>query len=312
MPKPVKKQMKASSAALPPKYAASIFCSAGDLPTDLAKDILELETILQMPVWCIVQNEGFGAWSNISSKILIGFRQNKPKIEINKPMALLIDSPGGQADNAYRIARMLQNRTGNNLHVLVPQYAKSAATLLALAASKVIVGEDGELGPLDVQIFDANKEQYGSALNSVQSLEHLSAFALTIVDQTMKVVISSTQKKIDVILPQVFSYATSFLRPLLEKIDTVDYTSKIRDLKVAEEYLVRLLRLNYKEEQAVRIAGGLVKIFPDHGFVIDRKEALQLGIALYNHPQMAKIQPVFDRLVPHLNALTVIGRVEKK
>src|SRR3954467_14174828 len=64
-----------------------------------------------------------------------------------------------------------------------------------------------------------------------------------------------------------------FLRPLLEKIDTLDYTRKSRELKVAEEYAIRLMRPTYKAVKAKRVARQLVEKYPTHGFVIDSYEA---------------------------------------
>jgi hypothetical protein len=139
---------------------------------------------------------------------------------------------------------MFQRRT-KDLMVLVPQYAKSAAALLALGATRLVMSRDAELGPLDVQIFDREREAYGSALDVVQALERLNIFAISAVDQHMMMYVARTGRRTDQLLPHVLEYATNFLRPLLEKIDTVAYTHKSRELKVAEDYAVRLLMSNY-------------------------------------------------------------------
>ena len=78
------------------------------------------------------------------------------------------------------------------------------------------------MGPLDVQMRDRDREEYGSALDAVQSLERLNAFSLAAIDQLMIMMVERTGKRMDTLLPLVFNYATSFVRPLLDKIDTVD------------------------------------------------------------------------------------------
>lgn len=39
------------------------------------------------------------------------------------------------------------------LRVVVPLYAKSAATLMALSADEIVMGETSELGPIDAQVY---------------------------------------------------------------------------------------------------------------------------------------------------------------
>src|SRR6266404_4967491 len=77
----------------------------------------------------------------------------------------------------------------------------------------------------------------------------------------------------DILMPHALTYISNFLNPLLQKIDTVDYTHKSRELKVAEEYAVRLMRnAGYPMDVARRIAKKLVVSYPTHVFVIDRDE----------------------------------------
>src|SRR5258705_13655266 len=101
--------------------------------------------------------------------------------------------------------------------------------------------------------MDFEREEWGSALNAVQSLERLQAFAMTAVDQSMLLLVRRTGRKTVTLLPHVLRYAANFVRPLLEKMDTVDYTGKARELKVAEEYAVRLMAPNYSLRVAKRV-----------------------------------------------------------
>lgn len=63
---------------------------------------------------------------------------------------LLLDSPGGDGETAVRIIRSLQARC-RELTVLIPNQAKSAATLLALGAHHIVMGPTSDLGPVDPQ-----------------------------------------------------------------------------------------------------------------------------------------------------------------
>jgi len=63
---------------------------------------------------------------------------------------LVLRSPGGCVCCAYVIARELRRRF-ERVGAFVPLATKSAATLIALAADELVLGDLGELGPLDAQ-----------------------------------------------------------------------------------------------------------------------------------------------------------------
>jgi hypothetical protein len=63
---------------------------------------------------------------------------------------MLLDSPGGDGETAIRLIRSMQSRC-RELTVLVPDQAKSAATLLALGAHHIVMGPTSDLGPVDPQ-----------------------------------------------------------------------------------------------------------------------------------------------------------------
>lgn len=310
--------------APPPQYYASLYPGPmTPLPLKFVASVAQLEKLLGVPVWLIIQNND-GPWSEIGGELFKGFQRSINEMPAGKPMALLLESPGGDAHFAYRIAKMLQERSANQLTVIVPQYAKSAGTLLALGAADLILGEGAELGPLDVQMFDREREAYGSALDAVQSLERLNAFAMTAMDQTMLLLVRRTAKRTDIILPHVLNYVSQFLNPLLQKIDTLDYTKKSRELKVAEEYAVRLMRPNYLWGDAKRIARQLVERYPTHGFVINKEEAeafenvgsggesFGLGLNLCEKfSNNEEMNAILRAMVPFLDSLVVAGRLRK-
>jgi membrane-bound ClpP family serine protease len=117
-------------------------------------------------------------------------------------IALLIDSPGGQAEASYELATLLQRHCGGFVAV-IPRRAKSAATLLTLGADEIIMNTHAELGPLDVQLYDADREEAFSGLDEVQSLERLEAFAMGCVDRLMLLLLQRTRKKTKTLLPNL-------------------------------------------------------------------------------------------------------------
>ena len=65
---------------------------------------------------------------------------------------LLLHSPGGDGEIAIRIVRAAQSRC-KKLTIIVPDQAKSAATLLSLGAHHIMMGPASDLGPIDPQFF---------------------------------------------------------------------------------------------------------------------------------------------------------------
>lgn len=308
----------AAPVAVDSEFAASLYSNVTPLPREFAKLIRDLEKKLEMPIWLLVQTDR-GPWGDINEQIYEAFHKEKGQIATNKPVGLLLHSPGGQADEAYKIVRLFQRRT-DQLTTIVPCYAKSASTLMALGGKEILMGGEAELGPLDVQIYDSDNYEYDSALNAVQSLERLNAYALSALDQMMLLLMGRTGKKPDSVLPMAMEYATSMMRPLVEKIDSINLTKKSRDLKVAEDYCIRLMRTIYGHATAKRIANALVERYSTHGFVIDREEssaheksgADDFGLGLKIKEPDAEVEGIFDALRPFLQKHTVIGRVKER
>ena len=63
---------------------------------------------------------------------------------------LMLHSPGGDGETAVRITRAAQSRC-RDLTVIVPDLAKSAATLIAVGAHHILMGPASDLGPIDPQ-----------------------------------------------------------------------------------------------------------------------------------------------------------------
>ncbi len=64
---------------------------------------------------------------------------------------LIIDSPGGEPNIAEKLAVMCREYC-KEFRVIVPNSAKSAATMLALASDEILMGYLSELGPIDPQL----------------------------------------------------------------------------------------------------------------------------------------------------------------
>lgn len=175
----------------------------------------------------------------------------------NKDVDLLLQSPGGDIDVAEKLIYMCRSRS-RSFRVIVAESAKSAATLIALAADSIVMSDTSELGPIDPQVaFTTATGQmvYRPAQSFLDGL-------VAIQDETTRAG--------NVLSPVYF--------PLLQQLDPalIDYCKKavLRSQRFATKWLTRSQCQNDKKKAAA-IAKKLAdtKRYLSHGTVIDHKEA---------------------------------------
>lgn len=87
-----------------------------------------------------------------------------------QPLHLLLWSPGGDGEIAVRLVRSAQARC-SELTVIVPDIAKSAATILALGADQILMGPASDLGPIDPQFEVGGEYDLVSAKDIIAAVE---------------------------------------------------------------------------------------------------------------------------------------------
>ena len=221
-------------------------------------------------------------------------------------LEVLVQSPGGHADFAYQMSTFFRKHC-KRLNYLVPLQAKSAATIMCLNADKLVMGEWGQLGPLDVQIDDP--VEYGkrtfSPLNEFKSMEFLRDYATEFLDFFSWLLVQrglSVKQALHEAIPGV----TGIMSPLYSHVDPSRLGSYRRLLAEGEEYAVRLLQSAHNPN-AKKIAERLVWKYPAHGFVINRDEAAGMGLPVY--PMEAQHDRTLTKLMASLmeSEVTYVG-----
>ncbi len=90
----------------------------------------------------------------------------------SQDLHMLLSSPGGDGEVAVRLVRSAQARC-RELTVIVPDQAKSAATILALGAHRIVMGPTSDLGPVDPQ-FLVGRGDLVAAKDIIASVEQAS------------------------------------------------------------------------------------------------------------------------------------------
>jgi len=235
--------------------------------------ILKLKEIRKdVPQYLLKDGIHFGSTIKVKTDI-INFKKTNDAKEID----LIVSSPGGQADDAYRIIRTFR-KNFEVVNIIIPFWAKSAATLLSLGGSKIIMDEFGEFGPLDAQIGkerdDSPEYERQSALNDEHSLKRIES-RFKEMYEAMYIRIYE-HRKINIpkgeVSKQLLKNLSLFFKPLLKQIDPYKLGEKRRQLDIAEKYAHRILAqfgTDVNTQRVREFTDYLVNECPDHGFVID-------------------------------------------
>lgn len=226
-------------------------------------------------------------------------------------LSVLMHSLGGDPKETYRMMSILRLHM-DDIEVLVPQEAKSAATLFCLGANKVLMGSMGELGPLDMQLVSVDGSKR-SAIESFKASEQMLAHTRLAYQKIIgeDAPISASQANLQGSPLDEHSaneLIASLVSNLYQKFDPDELGKDSRYLAVGEQYARRLLsRANYEEGKAHAIAHRLVWEYPSHDFLIDLSEAKEIGLnaerlaedfsEFYERVVLAKIRE--DRTVGH-------------
>jgi ATP-dependent protease ClpP protease subunit len=106
--------------------------------------------------------------------LLYAFNKLVRKLPPGNGIDIVLHSHGGTIDAASAIASLCRVRFGS-FRIIVPFLAKSAATLLALAADERILTTSAQLGPVDPQVRHPEKGVFFPAHSIKEAMERVEA-----------------------------------------------------------------------------------------------------------------------------------------
>ena len=180
-------------------------------------------------------------------------------------VGLFISSYGGDADVPNLLIRLLR-KYYNTIYALIPSYARSAATLIALGANKIFMHPMGSLGPIDLLIANefSPVDQYGYAINI--SIEDLLAYKRFLVEEW------------NLSEPE---YLSESLNTLTDEIHPITIGALKRAIDQSKEAAKALLLLHMKNDDGNNIdeiVEGLTSKTYSHGQPISQIEAHKIGL----------------------------------
>ena len=213
------------------------------------------------------------------------------RVEPGASVTLLLNSPGGDVDAAERLQHMLRESASppgleqpGDVEIVVPNRAKSAATIMVLGADRVTMSDASELGPIDPQV-------------EIQNGYYSVAAWLTAYDHAERRCQEHPEN------PAFAAVFQSFNPVIVEMLRFAE--SRAQNL--AEDLAKRADGWNY-----TKVATHLMdtKIFPSHGQMIDWQAAQDIG--LKNVRYMARTDPLWDMYWKLYLALRSVAGDQKK
>lgn len=190
----------------------------------------------------------------LTNEEINGFMSVMYGMDWNKGLTLILHTPGGITNAAESIAAYLHSKF-EYIEVVVPTFAMSAGTMISLAADKIIMGRQSQLGPIDAQL------PIGGRFVSARA----------IVDQFER---AKGELKENIQLAHLWAPILSSLGPALlqEAQNALEYGQKMVEKWLAS----RMFRdKENKDELASKVAEffSVDESHKSHGRRIDREEA---------------------------------------
>lgn len=87
----------------------------------------------------------------ITGEDLNGYMSVIYGMDVKKGLTLVLHTPGGETNAAETTVAYLRSKF-NDIEVIVPTFAMSAGTMITLAADRIVMGRQSQLGPIDPQM----------------------------------------------------------------------------------------------------------------------------------------------------------------
>lgn len=200
-------------------------------------------------------------------------------VDPSKPLHLMLRSPGGDPETAIRLIRMCHGAS-SEFHIVVPEQAKSAATIMSLGADKIIMGPTSDLGPIDPQVL-VNGRGYVSAKDLIAAY-----------DSALEMVASSpsTATLHAAMLGGIEATTVQFARSALDRTGDIARQAIESNDRLTEEDV---------ERRCKEIQGPLIDNPKVHGAVVGAREAKTAGLTVeglgMHDEQWKLIQKIWTR-----------------
>ncbi len=192
---------------------------------------------------------------------------------------LLLQTSGGDIDSAEKMVSMLRNRAAG-FRLIVTERAKSAGTLMAMAADEIVMSATSELGPIDPQITLTQPDGRMIQRPAQSFLDGLED-------------IKGQIQKEGGVNPAYY--------PLLSQLDPALLDLCKKELRHSREFAEKwlkkyMLKNDANKAETIAEKPADVKQYSSHGIMIDHEEAVNLGLKIQYYESDDALWQLFWRL----------------
>ncbi|MDI3543944.1 MAG: hypothetical protein PWQ28_225 [Candidatus Woesearchaeota archaeon] len=228
---------------------------------DRLKIIKKIEESRKSKVLVYLTGDRPNALANIAEDAVRPMYDHILKFGKVKNIDLFLYSRGGDVSTPWKIISMLREYC-DNLTVLIPSKAYSAATLIALGADKIIMGPKAELGPIDPTLEMSSTGQINKPINTEDVIAYVSF---------MKEKVNLTDQAA---LCQVTSQLAQDITPLT--LGTIYRTYS--HIRLVAKKMLDSHKEKIDESKAQTIVESLTEKMFSHSHGINRREAKGIGL----------------------------------
>jgi hypothetical protein len=226
----------------------------------------QLEDIRQRPVISYITSGRGNAAGNIAQDAIRQFiNQLERFTEKPQNIDLLVNSFGGDGLASWRLITMLREYLGKDgkITCLVPFYAFSAVTLIAVGCDEIFLHPWASLGPVDPQIT-VNKKDGPQQF----AYEDVSAYTSFLKEEAG---ITEQKEKVELLSQLVTQIELSVIG--------ASKRASMQSIIMAEK-LLKLHMTGSDSQNAEVIAQKLSKNYFSHGHALPKSEAIELGLKI--------------------------------
>jgi hypothetical protein len=202
------------------------------------------------------------------------FREALKQLQNPPNLALVLNSPGGIIEAAEKIGLMIRENV-KELIVIIPDMAKSAATMLALLANQIFMSDLSEMGPIDPQILVGQDPNTGGPV-------FRPAWAIINAPFHLHDLLKGGKVDPNIIVVMARSFDTTLIDAAQNALDL--------STTIAEGWMTKHMGLQPDEAKKIADTLGDASQFLSHGRSIRYPDAQKLGL------KVAKMDPVLDEM----------------
>jgi len=184
----------------------------------------------------------------------------------NEKIDLFLYSRGGDVSVPWRIVSMFREFC-DELSIMVPYKAHSAATLISLGADKIIMGKKAELGPIDPTLIRGEREM-GEISGSPQeiSVEDVNSY------------ISFVRERANINDQSALAQMVSILANNITPLALGSVNRQNSHIRLVARKLLTSRKEKLDDSKISSIIETLTEKIYSHGHAIGRKEAQEIGL----------------------------------